>query len=474
LEKKIGTVILALLVLSVAAAGQQKDPRVNPPVQPLPPLPAGESSTSTGTGAEPATPADPQEKRPASEIEQLELGLGSGGRSLLTSGFRVTFHGDSNANASAGTSRINSGGTFTGNVSLIRNWGRSALTVSYNGGGTIYNTRNARYRQGQVLGLGYSLAGRSWRLSFQDRVSFLPESSFGYGQGATGVLLPGAPGGVQAQLNPLLVPNQSILSGYGRRISNTSAAQVAYTLNRRSSLFVSGSYGFLRGVGSNLIGNDRWSVGLGYNYQFSGVDALSVSYSHSSSSFSNTSFGYSGDTMSLGYSRQLSGRLALQVSGGPSINRFRNQVAGNRTRVSGSIRSSLHYQLVDSRLDLTYTRGITGGSGVLLGAHTDQIEGGISKQLSRMWGASLRLGYAHNESLVQSTGLTNQFTFNGWHSNVSFSRPLGRYTQLGLSYGVTGQKSNTSFCLGSVCGRSTIRHRFGLSFTFGLPPIALD
>lgn len=473
LEKKIGTLILALLVACAVAYGQQKDPRVNPPVQPLPPLTTGESSTTTETSPEPAAAPAKPEQRPVSEIEQLGLGL-KGGRSVLTSRLHVAFQGDTNASASAGASILRSSSTLGGNVELMRDWGRSSLSLNYAGDGTLYNSRAGLNRQSHSLGLRYNLAGRSWSLTLRDSVGFLPESAFGFNTQAGGSLLPGVPSTVQSQLNPLLVPNQSILNGFGQRISNTFAGEVGYVLSRRSNLSVSSSYGILRGLGSGLVGNDRWSLGLGYNYQLTGRDSLSMSYSHSGSSFKGSDFSIQGDTASVGYTRQLSGRLALQVNGGPYVSRFQNPVAGDRTRLSFSMGSSLSYQLADASLQLSYTRGITGGSGVLLGAHTDQFDGGISKRLSRMWNGALGLGYARNVSLVQSTGLTNQINFNTWHGRVDVSRPVGRYARMGLSYGVTGQASNSSFCQGAACGQSSIRHRFGLSFDFSFRPIALD
>lgn len=478
LEKRIGTLMLAVLVSCAVIHAQQRDPRVNPPIAPVPPLPSGESSSSADVTTTPAvaSAAAPtkSEPRPAADIEQAGLGIWGGGRSMFTAGFRVGFQGDSNANSSASSSTLQSAATIAGNASLMRNWKASNASLDYSGGGTLYNSRTSLNRQFHNFGLRYSVTGRAWSLTLRDSISLLPESSFGFGVGTAGMLLPGVPGQVQSQLNPLLVPNQSILTTTGRRISNTLAAQVGYALTRRSSLGISSSYGILRAVDSNLTDNHRWSVSTSYNYLLTGKDSLSLSYAHSGLGFENTQFGISGDTVRVGYARQLTGRLSFDIGGGPHFSRFRNPVAGNGTRISASVRSGLYYHLSEADLDFSYTRGITGGSGVLLGADTDQVEGGFSKRLSRMWNSSLRLGYARNVSLVQSTGLTNQFTFNSWYATVGFSRPVGRYARMSLSYGITGQGSNTSLCLGTSCGRSAIRHRFGLSFEFGLPPIALE
>jgi hypothetical protein len=477
LEKKIGTLVLVMLLACTMVQAQQRDPRVNPPVAPLPPLSPSESSSTTAPGAEPAVaPAKPQ-PRAASDIEQADLGgWGGGGQSMILYGFRVSFHADSNPSAGAGPGRLQGVTTVSWNAGLVRNWHTSTLSLDYASGAMLYNTRVGENRQGHTLGLRYTVTGRAWSFTLRDSVSLLPESSFGFWAGAGSTIIPGAPGQVQSQLNPLLVPSQSILTGTERRISNTLAGQVSFALTPRSSLAVTSSHGIFRGLGSNLIDSHRWSVGTTYNYLLTSRDSLGVSYSHSRFGFDQSSFGFSGNSLNVSYSRQLTGRLSLTVGGGPHISQFRNQVAGSGTRVSSSMRAGLQYQLRTTTLDLAYTRGITTGSGVLLGADTDLVEGGVSKQLSRMWRMSTRLGYARNVSLVQSTGLTNQLTFNGWHGHVSFARPIGRYARLGLNYGVNGEHSSSAFCLGATCGGSTIRHRFGLTFEFSpnFPPIILE
>ena len=477
LEKKIAILTLIVLVACAAVHAQQKDPRVNPPVAPLPPLAPNESSSvadakTTSAATPAATPARPE--RPASEIEQVGLGLWGAGQSLFTANLGVSFTGDSNASANAGPSQLRSAVRINGDASLLRNWRQATLSMNYSSGGTLYNSGSGLNRQSHVFGFRYGLVGRGWSLTLNDSFSLLPESSFGFWSTAGGVLLPGAPGQVQSQLNPLLVPNQSILTGIGRRVSNTFAGQVSYSLTPRSSLAISSSYGILRGLNSNLLNNHQWSLGTAYSYLWTSRDSVSLTYSHSGHGWDNSDFGISADTLRVGYSRQLTGRLALDVGGGPHISRFRNPVAGSGTRVSSSVRVGLQYQMSDTHLDVSYMRGITGGSGVLLGAHTDLVQGGMSKRLSRMWTMFVRLGYARNVSLFQSTGLTNQYLFKGWHAQTGFSRPVGRYAHMALSYGVNGEQSNSSFCLGTVCGRSALRHQFGLSFHFSLPPIALE
>ena len=364
LEKRIGTLLLVVMVACAVVHAQQKDPRVNPPIAPVPPLTPAESSSTVEATPEPAAAPAKSEPRPASDIEQSGLGAWGGGRSMFTAGFRVSLHGDSNANTSAGASRLESAATIAGNASLLRNWSTSTLSLDYSGGSTLYNTRASLNRQSHEFGLRYSLMGRAWSVTLRDSISLLPEASFGFGAGTTNILLPGVPGQVQSQLNPLLVPNQSIFTGTGRRISNTLAGQVGYTLTRRSSLAISASYGILRSVESNLTDNHRWSVSTAYNYLLTGKDSLSLSYAHSGLGFEKTQFGISGDTVSIGYARQLTGRLSFDIGGGPHFSRFRNHVAGDGTRFSASVRSGLSYRLSDADLDFSYTRGITGGSGV--------------------------------------------------------------------------------------------------------------
>ena len=470
--KLLAGMILVALVLCVPAAwAQQKDPRVNPPASPIPPLSTEESSSRTTAVDAPATAPEPpppaNDQRPVTSVEPPSLGILSGGRSFLLPSLRLFQGGSTNAFGGPGNSGVAFMTTFSGGLAFQHVARRQQVSAEYTGGGqfqTVNNNLNSSFHR---LGLTYRAGLGRWSLALIDHMQFANEAGFGGIGGAGSPFRLGGVGAYAGNLNQLLVPSQSIYTNRGARISNTFTGEVQYAASRRSSLTVSGSYGLLHFLDPGFVDNRSTSFQVGYNRVLTAADSLGLSYGLNMLRFGGTDDRVNNHNIHLTYGRQLTGRLALQIGAGPQINAFSNTVNGSDTVLSWSLQSSLLYKAQPGNLSVSYNYGVTGGSGVFLGARTHAVQLAFNRQLSRMWSGGVFTGYAHNSQLAQTAITTAGRSFNTWYTRASVNRPLGRYTGLSLHYGLERQTGLP----GAVVN---FRHTFGIAFSFRFQPIDLE
>ncbi|HYY69226.1 MAG TPA: hypothetical protein VE734_05800, partial [Terriglobales bacterium] len=366
-------------------------------------------------------------------------------------------------------------------VALRRSSSRSELTLKYLGGGTVANRQALANGQTELnavlqqLEATQSLKWRRWALLVGDQFSYLPQSSFGLLDGSvssfgTGL---GSSLGQLPSLQSFLSPNQSVLSGRGGRVSNTFLTQGGYHLTARSSLTIAGAYGLLRFFDSDLLDSYNAMLVTGYSRQISGRDTLGVAYRFNAFRFTGLNQAVDNHVAELAYGRRVTGRLALRLAAGPEVDVFRDSGVAKQSRPAWSLESALHSRLSRTALDLSYQRGLTGGAGVLAGAETNQVEATMTRGLWRVWQSSLGLGYAKNRNVAATAVSPLNRNFNTWYGRVQFRRPIGRGADQFIAYALQLQKSDTSFCAGSVCASSVVRHQLSIGFNWHHRPIAI-
>lgn len=481
-NKQVGALLLALGLCATAAWTQQKDPRVNAPVQPV--SPAGESpSKGSADSSNPAIPAAVvSDNRPLSGAEQFGLGTGAGQRNILLMGFQFREVADSNSTSTTSGSSWDSASLLTGNVALHHFWSRSELTAAYAGGGALYNTRTGLNEAFHEASLTEKMNWRRWTLLLSDQASYLPESSFGFsGLSSLAGLVPGVYGlGSQfPTISPLFDPSQSILTGRARRISNAVVGEVDYSISRRSSFTASGSYGLLHFLDDGFIDNHSTIFRSGYNYALNSRDTVGVVYTFTRFSFGQQSATFQNQAIQLAYGRRITGRLALELFAGPQINTFQNVSTNPGAQVSWSAGAFVRYQMARSGVALSYIHGTSGGSGVFAGAERDQVEAYANRKLSQRLAATAHFGYARNRALrellpiIVNSRIVNS-RFDSWYGGAGLSRPLGRRASIFFTYDLQRQTSDTSSCITGTCGTSYLRHQFALGFNLNLGQRGLD
>jgi hypothetical protein len=129
-----------------------------------------------------------------------------------------------------------------------------------------------------------------------------------------------------------------------------------------------------------------------------------------------------------------------------------------------SVQNGLQYQMNQSSLSVSYSRGVTEGSGIFAGAVTHNVMFNYGRRLTRMWSASFGGGYARNE-MLGAVGLPGG-AVNTWFARTGFNRPIGRYANLGFRYDMQRQ-------IGGGLDIGT-RHAAGVVFNFRFRPIDIE
>jgi hypothetical protein len=483
---------LALLVLALGPPGlmaqgqtqpapsQQQQAPQNQAAQPIPAYRSPLAKAADNSAVQ-DTAADDQQIVPDTSPPAGALGLSLGAPKTGRSYWRPYVDVSASAYSNSGNGGSSTGWTtwtsVSGGLDLHKISGNSNLTLSLLSGGSFSNNGSGTAISGgvseQVLGLNERISFHRFAISLMDQVGYLPQASFGYnGLGTTGSDVGGNLG-----LQAGLTPNQSILTAAGQRISNTSLMEIDTFLTPRKVLTLMGSYGLLHYFGNNLLDTNEAVAQVGYNYQLNRKDTIAILYRFDAFRFAHVAQSINDHSIQLSYARRIAGRLSFQLSAGPDFAFSQTPISpqvspivvigspGNTTQFLWGVNAGLMYQLRRTSLDLGYTHGVTGGSGVLAGAISDGVTGSAGRQLTQRLNAGWTIGYSRNTGLAvastSKTPTTNQ-TYDYWFSGVNFTRVLGRSMNLSLGYQVQYQNSNSSFCVAVACSTSYLNHQIFL------------
>jgi hypothetical protein len=478
----LGTSIVAagLLLGGIRAAAQeepqqeQQDPRKAQDK----PKPAGASTPIFADYADQDNNGDQQpstgllpDTRPLTGVEIPTVGSQSMGHSYWVPGFQYDNLVRSTQAGDLTTPGWNTTNYFVGDLGLQQTWTRAQLTVNYSGGGYVatHDEGNGVFQQ---LGLVQAFNWKKWQLSFIDHFSYLPQSGFGFGA-STNLATPGISGSLAPVLPVLQTnyqPDQSILNSTGSRYSNAFVTQLVYVVGPRVSLTFAGSFGVLRFQEAGNFDSNESIFSTGLNYAISRQDTIGAQYRVTEYRYPGLSLSINDQVAELGYQRKITGKLSFQLFVGPEISSLHT---AKNTSITGG--ANIKYVRQTSSLSLSYNHGITGGSGLLEGASTDQFFGGATKSLSRTWHGSLTAGFARNSTLPLSTANTQPSSYNSWFVGGELNRPLARSATLTLGYTVLFQDSNVPVCGVSGCASSYVyrQHQISVGFEWHTRPFVL-
>lgn len=491
-------VFAAAIAFASPAKAQQAQGADNgsAPNQSAEPIPAYNSPYSPGSD-ETQNPENVEpDTRPLSGAQYLSVGNLKTSRSYWEPLADITGIADSNPDESTSGTEWAGWGTFLGGVDLFHNSGISQLTLTYLGGGSYSNEAGVQNGAVQELGVVERLSFRRAVLSFLDLTNYLPNDMIGVG-GAVG--LPQGSG--STDLGAGFVNGQTVLSGEGQSLDNTSIVELNTFLTPRSSVTFEGGYSLLHFFGNNLLDSGEVIFQGGYNYQLSKHDTVAFFYSFNQFRFGNTELllgssnpstttansNESIDTHSLeaSFGRRVTGRLAFQVAGGPEISVFSNGAAigsssvgptvsntGSSVQLNWTLNPAVTYQYQRTTLALSYSHGVFAGSGVFLGSTGDVVSGTVTHRMSRMFSSMVSAGYERNTALSGTGALNVGQNYSYWFADGTLARPLTETLAFTFSYQLQYQNSNGTFCIGPSCGTNLVRNLISVGLSWNQHPMS--
>lgn len=492
----LAAVSLCFCTTAVFAQDQQQqqpspiDP--NAPLQPLdapqpplgsgynrPPVPAARG-VSDPYGSQPYDPAQatPDQNTLAGQVP-ITLGSLQHDRnvfdpSIMVSQFAQSYPQIGGGTAAEGASLLN------GILNFDRTWGGYHLALTYVGGedfGYAYSLNTTpTHEQFQSLSFAQDAIWGRWHLLIRDDFMLSPGAAFtGQGFGGPGLVaqLSSVLGSPLTSLGQSFVPSETINTTIAQRYSNAVLGQVDYSLSRRSDFTVAASYGLLNFETPGFFNSTMVNVQAGYDYSLDRANSIAVLGSYGKIDYTGTATNTSVYGGALAYGRRITGRLAFQAGAGPQEIVSTGSVLGNFRLLYVMANSSLLYQRRRGGVSLSFTRGLTPGSGLFEGATGDTVSGSFFYRFTRFWSANFTSGYALNQSLTPTSA--GRVNFDTWFVGATVGRQIGTHAQLNFTYGASDQNAPAACSVSiTVCGIPGLQQTVGLTVNWHLFPMRVE
>ncbi|PYX57674.1 MAG: hypothetical protein DMG76_11095 [Acidobacteria bacterium] len=405
MSKRRSILILVLLPLALGMARAQDS-------SPQSPTAAPDSGQQPETTPAPAfgqeNPAPPvSENPPISGIDQPGLEPHAAPLSYLQPGLHLSQSADSNVTDTLGSSSFHSVTRALGSLTLQRLWSNYKLALDFVGGAGYYSARGIGFKQIEQLNVDQRITWKRGQLGIRDNFSYLPEGNFGGAYGSTssqGAMLGGGSLGGQ---NVFLGGSQLGSLAQIPRIMNLSLVDVVENLTPKSSVTLTGGYGFAHFTGNavdlssgtqvstQFLGSTQVSAQAGYNRILGPHDQAAIMYGYQGFKFSVSGLSFHSHVVQLMWGHRISGRMHFLIGAGPQIISITSG-PGTDLRLSVAGRASLRYKFPKTSLSLSFDRYITNGSGFFAGAQSDIARLSVTRSLGRVWSGFADLGYARN------------------------------------------------------------------------------
>jgi hypothetical protein len=306
---------------------------------------------------------------------------------------------------------------------------RAPFDLSYAGGYT-WSLKGPSYNDGlfQGISIHQMISGRKWNAAIADNASYRPQAP------VTG--FSGIPG-IGEPISTPVTSSQSILTQQTHTIDNNAEMQFSGILNRAFSVHLDGSYDLLRYPDANGLDTDSLDAHGQLIRRLDARNSLTAQYVYSRFSYPSLNFTINTDSAMGVYDRIWRRALHTSFAIGPAwISSSSSQLIPPSTRIAAN--AAITFHLRRGSIFLGYDRGISGGSGYLLGQKTDSIDGGYSRDFQRAYSIELTGGYRRMSALNQ-VGL-----INAEYGGIQASRRLGRYASFFANYTVIAQSSSIS------------------------------
>jgi len=490
---------LMLLTLALGTSRAQESSSPQSPTET--PDTAQQPETPAPAFGQDNPPAPVSENPPISGIDQPGLEPHAAPLSYLQPGVHVSESADSNVSDTLGGSGAHAVTRALGSLTLQRLWSNYKLALDFVGGAGYYSARGIGFKQVEELGVDQRITWKRGQLGIRDSFSYLPEGNFGGAYGSMGGLGEVLGGSASAGQNVFLGGNQFGSLGQVSRIMNLTLVDVVENLTPKSSVTLTGGYGFVHfpgkavdlstgnQVSTHFLGSTEVSAQAGYDRILGPHDQAALMYGYQGFNFSVAGLSLHSHVVQLMWGHRISGRMDLLIAAGPQITSI-NVGTGPDTRVSVAGRASLRYKVAKAALSLSFDRYITSGSGFFPGAQSNIGRLSVTRPLGRVWDGFADLGYAHNSRVQALTPeqqvlcslssnqcpgvIANRYSYG--FAGLGVHRMIGRNFHAFASYQFNYLTFDNSLCgVGfPACNRISQRHVGTIGIDWTPRPMRLD
>jgi hypothetical protein len=299
---------------------------------------------------------------------------------------------------------------------------------------------------------------KKWSLNLSDGFGYLPQAP---SEGLSGV--PGV-GDLGVSTGTTPTASELVLTPYGTRLDNSATLTGSVQLSGTTSLNGTAALTNLRFL-SNVVpsgaDSNQISASGGISHRLDVRNTLGANYTYSRFSYIGVPGLFSSQGANLSYTRLWTRKVSSSFSFGPQGTS--TNIAGSATSFNFAASASLTYTAGHSNLSASYSHGTNGGSGVSLGARSDNLNANASRQIGRSLHGSVSIGYSRSIAIdaVSVNSLATQSIVAGAQASRALTRNLSAYT----SYTVETQSfQGTSQALTPFSGLSQILG-FGITYS---------
>jgi hypothetical protein len=393
----------------------------------------------------PDSVTQPVEASPISALDQSSIEpTQAPSRSCLLAGIHASEGAESDPSWMQGfSSQTASITNLLGSLSLLKSRRTSETAVDYMGGDTLYSEyagEKPHNQQFEKLNADERILWSKGQLAFRD--SFYTgdgdfgSSSFG-GVGAYNSTGVGAGISANTGVSDFFGASQFGEVSQAAYVTNASVVDVTQALTPRSSAYLAGDYSLTDYLGNaeSLFNSRQISAQAGYDHQLSRPAEIEAVYGYQAFKFPESAVGkLVANSVQLAYQRRVSGRMDLLLGVGPEFISLSGGTSGRTLQVTATAQASLRYRWQKSRLNLSYNRLVSAGSGFFAGGISQIALLSLSRNISHSWRTVLDGGYTKVNGIGVSAAGTPATSYEYGYAGAAVQRQLGRSLTAFASY----------------------------------------
>jgi hypothetical protein len=331
-----------------------------------------------------------------------------------------------------------------GDVNYANGKDRFPFSLDY-GGGYMWTISGPSYDTGifQHLLISQGIVWRKWNVMASDNVSDMPQAPI---TGFSGIPGTGEPIGGTTPAPP---SSQTILTQNTRTIDNIASGELGHTLNYATTLSIGGSSEVLRYPDVNGLNMNTQMANAELTRRLNARNSLAGNYIYSQFSYPDYNFSFVTNTALLDFKRTWNKKVTTDFSAGPQWTSSSNSAAvpflGGSTgavvpsSLGVAANASLNYQYRFDSASLSYSHGVSGGAGYVVGTTVDSVNANFSREFGKNLTVGLTGSYVRSATLQESSWVIDEE-----YGGVQATRRLSRYLNVFANYTAINQSSNSA------------------------------